>query len=277
MGLLLLLALFGVGLAVGFTSGLVGIGGGVLIVPFLYFFYAHPGWSGASLPVELHTVAAHATSLFIIVPTAALGTWNYMRRGLVEWRAVIPIAITSLAAAIVGVQLALILPSAAVRVVFGLFLIGTGSQLYIQPRAVEGRPLQLKAWIVGVTGVCVGVLSGLMGIGGGAVAAPLLIRLVRLNLKQAAATSLAIVGIAAVSGMVTYIASGWMNPDMPPGSIGYVHVLAGLPILAGSMLAVRLGTQVNQRMRPRALQITFAVFFVSMGVYFVLQNLPAII
>ena len=62
-----LLALIVVGFAVGFLAGLVGIGGGVLIVPFLYFFYAHAAWSGVSIPPALHATVAHATSLFIII------------------------------------------------------------------------------------------------------------------------------------------------------------------------------------------------------------------
>ena len=276
MSLELLLVLLVVGLAVGFISGLVGIGGGVLIVPFLYFFYAHPAFSRTSLNADLHTVAAHATSLFIIVPTAALGTWNYARRGLVEWRAVLPVAIISMFAAIAGVRLALVLPPQIVRVAFGLFLITTAVQLFRRPNVVEERPLRLNAAIAGATGVAVGVLSGLMGIGGGAIAGPLLLKLAHLELRKVAATSLAIVGLAALSGAAGYIVSGLHNAAMPPGSLGYIHVTAGLPIMVGSMIAVRLGTKVNQRMNPLGLRVTFAVFFGLMGIYFIAQNLPVV-
>ena len=277
MTLLLLLALLGTGLAVGFISGLVGIGGGVLIVPFLYFFYAHPEFSRTNLPADMHTVAANATSLFIIVPTAALGTWNYVRRGLVEWRAVVPIAAISLFGAIGGVRLALILPGPLLRVLFGLFLIATSLQLYMQPNVFQERPLRLEPWIVAVTGLTVGVLSGLLGIGGGAIAAPLLLRLVHLDLRKVAATSLAIVGIAAAAGMVSYIASGWASAAMPPGSIGYVNVMAGLPILVGSLAAVRVGTRVNARLPARTLKGVFTAFFMLMGVYLITQSLPAVL
>src|SRR5690606_37573777 len=89
-------ALAGAGFLVGLLAGLVGIGGGVLIVPFLYFFYAHPVWGGVTFDPALHATVAHATSLFIIIPTAIVGTITYSRAGLVSWRAVLPIAAFSL-------------------------------------------------------------------------------------------------------------------------------------------------------------------------------------
>jgi uncharacterized membrane protein YfcA len=272
--LLILLALALVGLVVGFVSGLIGIGGGVLIVPFLYFFYAHPAWSGVRMPVQLHTVVAHATSLFVIVPTAISGVRSYSKAGLVVWPAAIPIAITSVVGAIAGARLALHLPGAAVRMSFGAFLLVIGKQLLWRPPPEEGRALRIRLPFVIIIGLAVGLLSGLMGIGGGAVAAPLLIYLIRLDLKQAAATSLAIAGLAAIAAAMTYVISGWRAADMPAGSIGYVHLLAALPILAGSLMSVHAGTVVNQRLHSRTLKYIFAAFFIALGVYLIWQNLP---
>src|SRR5215211_5537269 len=101
-----LVALAVVGVAVGFLAGLVGIGGGVFIVPFLYFFYSHATWSGVELAPALHATVAHATSLFIIVPTAAVGTATYARSQLVVWRAALPVAVFSVASAALGAVLA---------------------------------------------------------------------------------------------------------------------------------------------------------------------------
>src|SRR5687767_243514 len=189
MSLVVLLILFIAGLIVGFTSGLIGIGGGVLIVPLLYFFYANPGWSGTTLPAGLHTAVAHATSLFIIIPTAIWGARAYTKAGLVVWRAAIPIAIASTLAAFVGVKLALILPSPVVRVAFGAFLLFSGIQLIWRPHLKPHEPHPLDATTIVVTGIAVGLLSGLMGLGGGAIAALLLIYLGGLVLKEAAAIS----------------------------------------------------------------------------------------
>jgi uncharacterized protein len=272
-----LLALLLVGLAVGFTSGLVGIGGGVLTVPFLYFFYAHPGWSHALLRSDLHTTVAHATSLFVIIPTAILGTRSYAKARLIVWRAALPIAVVSVVSAIAGARAALILPGGALRIGFGLFLLATAGQLLRPTKAEEEKPLRVTAPIVGITGLLVGFLSGLMGIGGGAVASPLLINVIGVRLKQAAATSLAIVALAALSGTVTYALSGLHITGMPAGSVGYVHVAAALPILVGSMISVRCGTLVNQRLHTNTLRRVFAMFFFALGVYLIAGNLASVI
>ncbi len=275
MSVLVLLALVLVGLVVGFTSGLVGIGGGVLIVPFLYFFYAHPGWSGAQIPPALHTYAAHATSLFVIIPTAIRGARSYHKAGLVIWRAALPIAAASAIATVAGVALQHALPSATVRIAFGVFLLLTGLQLVWRPHVTEPRPLNLNPFAIIGTGLTVGVLSGLMGIGGGAIAAALLIHFIGLNLKQAAATSLAIVGFSAIVGTITNAVTGWGVQGMPPGSLGYVHLLAALPILVGAVVSVKAGTIANQRMPAARLKRVYAVFFSLLGGYLIWQNVSA--
>ena len=276
MSFSVLLALLLVGLAVGFTSGLVGIGGGVLTVPFLYFFYAHPAWSHALLRSELHTTVAHATSLFVIIPTAIIGTRSYAKARLIVWRAAIPIAVVSIFSAIAGARAALILPGPALRVAFGLFLILTAIQLLRTRRTEEDKPLHITAPVVGLTGALVGFLSGLMGIGGGAVASPLLINVIGVRLKQAAATSLAIVALASIAGTTTYVLSGLHITGMPAGSVGYVHVAAALPILVGSMISVRWGTIVNQRLHTNALRRLFATFFFVLGAYLIVSNLSVL-
>ena len=266
-----LLLLAAVGTAVGFVSGLLGIGGGVLIVPFLYFFYGTAALGGGSVSPELEVAVAHATSLFIIVPTAVVGTVSYTRAGLVAWRVALPVAGFSLLAAALGARLALALPGDALRLGFGIFLLYTAAQLVLPSAAAANEPLRLGAAIVVPTGIAVGLLSALLGVGGGIVLIPLLLRVIRLDIARVASTSLAVVAAAAAAGTLSYMAGGWETPGRPPGSIGYVHVYAALPILAGSVLTVRLGTAVNQRMPRRALRWTFAALFLVLGVRLVVS------
>lgn len=269
-----LLALFAVGLLVGFASGMVGIGGGVLMVPFLYFFYAHPEWSGVHIPADSQAAVAHATSLFIIVPTAIRGTLKYHEVGLVKWRAALIIAAASMVSAMGGAWLAVRLPADVLRIGFGLLLLASSVQMILfEPKAKQrGSRFVLLGSIL--TGVLVGLLSALLGVGGGFIAIPMLIYVVGLGLERVAATSLAIIVFASISGVITYMVSGWGSPIMPPGSLGYIHVLAAVPMLIGAAVSVGWGTYANQRLPARWLKRIFATLFAILGIDLVVTNVP---
>lgn len=277
MPAILLVALFGVGLAVGFVSGLIGIGGGVLIVPFLYFFYAHPEWGGGAMEPSLAAAVAHATSLSIIVPTAVRGVLRYHRSGLVAWRAALPIAAASVVAAVVGARLALVLPAPVLKLGFGVLLVASAIRM---TRSGGGGEFAAAATFspvrCAIAGLLVGLLSALLGVGGGIIAIPILIHVVGIGYDRVAATSLAVVMFAAASGVTTYVASGWGAPGLPPGSLGYVHVLAAVPMLLGSMISVTLGVHVNQRLPARGLRWIFAILLLVMGIRLIAENVGAV-
>jgi hypothetical protein len=262
-----------VGLVVGFVSGLVGIGGGVLIVPFLYFFYSHPAFAGVGVPLQAQVTMAHATSLFIMVPTAVLGTVTYARRGVVVWKAAIPIAAFSILGAVVGAYLAPRLPAELLQIGFGTFLLVTAADLAFGHRTRVSGELQATLPRAALTGVLVGLLSALLGVGGGLVAIPLMLRLMHVPLERAAATSLAIVSAAALSGAISYMVTGPDMPGLPTGRIGWVHAWAALPILAAAMATVGMGARANQRMEARGLRRLFAVVFGALGMRLIVFNL----
>jgi uncharacterized membrane protein YfcA len=272
MTLAALLALAIVGFAVGFLAGLVGIGGGVLIVPFLYFFYAHADWSGTTVPHALHATVAHATSLFIIVPTAVAGTLTYARSHLVAWRTVLPIALFSMLAAALGALLASQLPPDLLKIAFGTFLVITGIQLVMRKDDRVAGPQRHSMLLAALTGALVGLFSAVLGVGGGLVAIPLLLYVLRLDLRYVAPTSLAIVAFAASAGMITYMLTGARDVELAGGFIGYVHVAAALPMLPGAILAARWGAKLNQRMQAQRLRWVFALLFAVIGLDLVIRN-----
>ena len=273
-----LLALGAVGLAAGLVAGLVGIGGGVLMVPFLYFVYGHGSWSGVALAPETEAVVAHATSLFVIVPTAVRGSLAYHRAGLVEWRVVLPVGLAAAAAAVGGARLALLLRPEALKLAFGLFLLGSAAKLVWGAGGAGGAGRLRLGWArVGATGIAVGLLSALLGVGGGLVAIPLLVHVVGLELRRVAATSLGVVACAAVAGAATYVMAGWGAPGLPPGSLGYVHVAAAFPMLVTSLWAVGLGARINRRLRGRALAWLFGALFAAIGLGLVVDNARALL
>lgn len=267
-----LLSLAASGLAVGFLAGLVGVGGGVLIVPLLYFFYGHPGWGGVLLPAELHAVVSHATSLFVIVPTAVLGAWTYHRAELVAWRAALPIAVTSVAAALVASQATASIPAPALKLAFGVLLVVSGARLLRTGRLPEPNETgETHLAVAALGGVAVGALSALLGVGGGIVAIPILVYLVGLPLEKVAATSMGIIVLTALAGVVGYAVGDPVV--MPAGSVGYIHVLAALPIMAGALMAVRLGARVNQSLDTKRLRILFGLVFMLLGLRLAVGNI----
>lgn len=272
-----LVALIGAGLLVGILSGLAGIGGGVLIVPLLYFFYAHPGWTGMPVPAGIEAAVAHATSLFIILPTAARGVVTYHHAHRVAWRTAVPIGIGAVVGAVAGARLALGLPGELLKVAFGILLVGSAARL-LWPGAREGRSRPRPALGIAFgAGIIIGFLSALLGVGGGIVAIPVLIHMVGLRMNRVAATSLAVIMFAAAAGVITYVVSGWGGAILPAGSIGYVHAIVGLPILAGSLVSVRWGAQVNQRLGAGRLRWLFALLFLAVGMRLIILNIQFVL
>ena len=272
-----LAALLGVGLIVGFVSGLIGIGGGVLIVPFLYFFYGHPAWSGLLVDPDLEATIAHATSLAVILPTGLAAAATHHRNGLVAWRVALPIAAIAAVSAVAGANLVVLLPAEALKLMFGLLLIGSGINLTRDQEAHAREVLRLSLPVVALTGIAVGMLSAMLGVGGGILAIPLLVYVIGLDIRRVAATSIAIVALTAASGTLTYAVAGWGDPGRPEGSLGYIHVVAALPILIASLLTVKVGAWAHHRLNDRQLRWLFAVVFFLLGVRLIVENAGALV
>jgi hypothetical protein len=275
MSLLALAATLLSGGVVGLVSGLVGVGGGIVMVPLLYLLLAHPAWSGIGVPLALQAVVAHATSLFVIVPTALAGIHAYHRAGLVAWRVALPMAATATLAALAGVQVAIRLPPEVLKATFGLFLMASGLNL-LRASRWEGKAVQnprTSAAVAVLGGLLIGFVTSLLGVGGGIVAIPILIYLVRLEMRKVAATSLGVVVFSGLTAALTYGVTGWHHPDLPPGSLGYIFLPAGLALLPGAISTARLGARLNQRMKDRALKLLFGAVFLLVGLRLFLENL----
>ncbi len=214
------------------------------MVPFLYFFYDRPDLFGVVVSPEARVVLAHGTSLFVITPTAVRGAFAFDRSNLVEWRAVWPIGAASVLAAFVGGALAVNLPPEALKTGFGALLIVSGIRLVYRRGGVAGEGateaveprLSLPRTIS--AGLLIGLLSAMLGVGGGTVGIPLLIYLLKLDLRQVAATSIGIMGFTAAAGALGYMFLGYGEPGLPRWSIGYVDFAAGLGLLIGAVVSV---------------------------------------
>jgi uncharacterized protein len=282
----LIAVVFGVlvGATAGLLSGLLGIGGGTILVPFLYLLMAHPAWSGIWVdPVHQATVA-HATSLAVIVPTAASGLLAFRRHGLVDWGAIVPLGLAAAVAALVGAQLASVIPGELLKALFGALLLWIGGTLALgRGRArllAETRPegsaaMRPLAALLG--GGSVGLLSALLGIGGGVVAVPVLVRWARMDLHRVTAASIGIVAFAAPAGILSYALAGRGVTGLPSGSFGFVSLPMFAALAPGAVLLAPLGARLNRRAPVKVLRILFGLFLFGMGLRLAWVYLPALV
>ncbi len=260
-----LLGAFGVGLLVGAISALTGIGGGVIMVPFLYLVY-----SGSPYSLTAQTVVAHATSLGVASVTASVGTWRYHRRQAIDWAAGLTYAIPAVVTAFLTARVLSTLDEATwVRGAFGVMLIVAAADM--ARRAWRHDPEQLEIprsgrppALLGLIGAIGGVLTSALGIGGGLLALPSLLYVGRLPVRQVAPTSLMTVFLATLAGVSGYALSSGA-PAVSGAMAGFLDLRLALPLALGAVCTVPLGVWLNRASRPVTLYVVFAVLLSVLG------------
>lgn len=186
-----------VGLAAGLGSALLGIGGGLIMVPGMVWL----------LRIRQHR--AVGTSLAVIIPTALAAVYQY-RLGGEDLVRVFFLALGGVFGAVLGARLAAALRGAQLRRIFGLFVLLTGLLMILLPARLESaHAMSGPEWpIMLVTGVGVGVVSGLLGVGGGLIMVPVLVLLLGLSQKEAQGISLAVILPVSLSGVLVHARRG---------------------------------------------------------------------
>jgi uncharacterized protein len=252
---------------------LAGIGGGVVMVPFLYLIYRH-----APSSVSAQTVVAHATSLGVAFVSSTVGTLRYAWRGVVAWRPAIEYAVPGVGSAFITARLLTQLNAALwVRAVFGAFLIVSAVDMARRARRVpEDHALQAphsSFWLM-VAGFVGGGLSSLLGIGGGLLAVPVLLYVGRLPVQAVSPTALAGVCLTTLAGGASYLTAG-TAPPVSPWMAGFIDLRMALPLALGAVCTVPFGVSLHHGASPPRLFWFFAVFFGVMGVLLIREGLGA--
>lgn len=255
-----IIALLGTGLGVGFAGGLLGVGGSFIMTPVQYMMFTNMG-----LPVDIAIKLSFGTSLMVILPTAASGTRRHHREKAVWWRTAFIMGGVGLACAYGGATLATYLPGATLKIIFGAAVLVTGvimltfkpSEIHTQP---QDNPRIWAAWAVPI-----GLVSGLIGIGGGMLAVPILVMALRFKTHDAIATSLAIVMITSIGGIIGYIFNGSGVLGLPAHSLGYVHLETWGLLAATSITMAPLGARLAHRLPAKQLRYAFVGVMFYMG------------
>lgn len=247
-----LLTLLLAGAVAGTAAGLLGIGGGVIIVPVLSLVFARQG-----VDPQILIKIAVGTSLASIMVTAISSILAHHKRGAVRWPLMKMMTPGVVAGSLFGAWLAAQLPGQWLTLTFVLFLIGVSVQMAWGPIGA-GRQLPGPAGLSAVS-ASVGTISAMMGIGGGALNVPFM-SWCGVPVKQAIATAAAIGFPLAVASSLGFVLTGLDEPALPPHSLGYINLPAFAGVVGTSILFAPLGARLAHRLPDRLLKRTFAVF-----------------
>jgi uncharacterized membrane protein YfcA len=261
---LLVLSLLLIGTATGFLAGLLGIGGGMVMVPFLTIILSAKGY-----PPDNTVKMAVATSLATICFTSLSSVRAHDRRGAVLWPVVKVLAPGILVGSLLGAQIAVALSGKLLGMLFATFVAFSATQMFLNRKPKPSRTLPGPVGTLAV-GTVIGTLSALVGAGGAFVSVPFM-TWCNVKIHNAVGTSAALGFPIALAGTLGYIWAGRGLPQMPPGTIGYLYLPGLVIIAAASMLMAPLGARTAHRMDVKPLRKIFAGVLYCLAAYFLLR------
>ena len=242
----------------GVLAGLFGLGGGVVLVPFfLILLEAH------GIADDLLMSMAVATSLATIIVTAIAATIMQHRLKAVIWKYVFNLSYGIVIGVMLGAWIADSLPAEYLRFMFALYLLYVAVKMAIQSK-LEATFKPLGTLILNISGLAIGFVSSVLGIGGGTMTVPLLAKH-QMPMRNAVAISSACGLPIAMIGTISYAVLGWQRTGLPEGSIGYVYLPAFVGIVMSSMLTAPLGAKLANKLPTKRLKRYFSLLLFAVA------------
>lgn len=260
----LVAALVAAGAAIGFLAGVFGVGGGAISVPVFYEIFGTLGYSpDVAMPVAV------GTSLAVIIPTSISSARGHHKKGTLDME----ILKAWIFPVLIGVLVGALIARFATPIVFQSVFVVVASINAVKLLS-GGKGWQLSDRLPGTMtmrlwGMVIGLVSAIMGIGGGAIS-NLYLTLHGVPIHRAISTSAGVGVLIAIPGTIGYVVAGQGTPDLPPGSLGFVSVIAFAFTIPTSLFFTRFGVALAHRMSRRALEIAFGSFLVLVAARFVL-------
>ncbi len=266
MDALLAVALLALGSFTGFAAGLLGVGGGMLTVPFITMLLSARGF-----PHELVVHVAIATSLGIILFTSISSVRAHHRHGAVMWPVVKRLAPGILVGSWIGPWIGAQIPSAALALFFALFISFSATQMLADRKPRPSRELPGTAGMLGM-GLVTGTLSGLVGAGGGFISVPFM-AWCNVRIHNAVATSAALGFPIALAGTLSNVVVGLQQPDLPAGTLGFVYLPAMALVSSAAVLTAPLGARTAHALPVKSLTRVFAVLLYGLAGYMLVKGM----
>ena len=261
----LVLALLATGAAAGFLAGLLGVGGGIIVVPILFSVL---NILDIDRSVSMHI--AVGTSLATIIPTSIASVASHNRKGAVDWRLFISWLPWLVIGVVIGTWFANTqFDGEILTTVFACVALIVAIDLTIRHREIEagaGQETKALSWLyqarAGPIPTIIGTFSALMGIGGGTLSVPFLSAF-SYPTHRAVATSAGFGLIISVPAALGYLIGGWDTPARPSGSVGYINVYGFVLITLMTVFLAPVGARASHVLKARTLRLLFAGFLTA--------------
>jgi uncharacterized protein len=248
----IVLTLIAVGLAAGTLGSMLGVGGGIIMVPALTILNVPP-------------TQAASTSLIAVTSTSISSTIEYSRQKRIDYRLSLAMAACAIPGGVLGAILSDYLPEESFKMYFGIILILTGiyilyRNLILTQGAVKKRSVAFRA-VVFVTAFCSGIISSLFGIGGGIIFVPAMVLVLGLTMHRAAATSQLTLLLTSTSGVLTH------------SFLGHPDYLQAVALSAGAFVGAQIGARLSRMAKEILLQRLLGLMLVAVAIIFILDGL----
>ena len=257
-----LLTVLGVAAAVaGFMAGLLGVGGGIIMVPALYYAFTVLDFD---LVTRMHLSVG--TSLAIIIPTSIISTKTHMEHDAVDFNMVKSFGIFIILGVFFGTFLAVSLKPPALVLFFAIFSFCVGLFFIFLREQLMDKPKKISELVKKISGILIGFISVPLGIGGGSLMVPFM-RTFGYDIRKSIGTAAAVGFLIALTGSITMITGGEIiNNVKSPFSFGYINLLGFLVFVPVTMIMARIGAKVVYKINKKLLSKIFGCFLLMVSV-----------
>ena len=257
-----LLAVLAISAAVaGFMAGLLGVGGGIIMVPALYYAFTVLDFE---LATRMHLSVG--TSLAIIIPTSIISTKTHMEYDAVDFKMVKSFGIFILLGVIAGTFLAVNLKTPTLVLFFSIFAFMVGLFfIFLREKLVE-NPKTISNIVKNISGIVIGFISVPLGIGGGSLMVPFM-RTFGYDIRKSIGTAAAVGFLISLSGTITMIMGGKIIDNInTPFSVGYINLLGFAVFVPVTMIMARLGAKAVYKIDKKLLSKIFGTFLLIVSI-----------
>ena len=245
----------------GFMAGLLGVGGGIIMVPALYYAFTVLDFD---IVTRMHLSVG--TSLAIIIPTSIISTKTHMEYDAVDFKMVKSFGIYILLGVIAGTFLAVNLKTPALVLFFSIFAFIVGIFFIFVRERLMDNPKKISDLIKNISGVIIGFISVPLGIGGGSLMVPFM-RTFGYDIRKSIGTAAAVGFLIALSGTLTMITGGELiNNVTSPFSLGYINLLGFIVFVPVTMIMARFGAKAVYKIDKKILSKIFGTFLIIVSI-----------